>query len=77
MPLRDRTYINSIAELMGYLDVKDRQTLEEHYLSRGLKQYVVGKKVRFKKSEVDRWIDEHNEYQEVEVKMRRKGNDKA
>ncbi len=61
IPLSERPFCIGKAELMGYLGVKSEETLNENYLSKGLRCKLIGRQQYFYKSDIDRFIAEHNE----------------
>ena len=68
VPLSDRTFIIGCGELMGYLGVKSIQTLNSNFIDKGLKPIIVNQVRYWKRATVDKWIEDHNEWQEVEIK---------
>lgn len=68
VPLSDRTFINGTSELMGYLGVDTPEKLNRDYIDKGLyPKYYEGTR-RWRKADVDRWIDEHDQWQSVKVR---------
>jgi len=65
VPLRDRSYIIGDAELMGYTGEETWDSLKKHYLSLGLRPRMRGRKKLYLRAEVDRFIEDHDEWQEV------------
>lgn len=69
VPLSDRTFIVGDDELMGYLGVNSTATLKKSYLDCGLKPTSqIGRTKYYDKKQVDKFIINHNEWQEVKVK---------
>ena len=67
VPLSDRTYIHGDAELMGYTGALTPATLKKNYLDLGLRPRIRGGMKLYKRAEVDQFIEEHDEWQEVHV----------
>lgn len=63
VPVLERTYINGYAELMGYLGVSSQTTLKKNYIDKpdGIRVIRTSGVNRFKRSEVDKWIEDHAE----------------
>ncbi|MBR4564359.1 MAG: hypothetical protein IKO26_07905 [Paludibacteraceae bacterium] len=68
VPLRDRTYIIGYAELMGYVGCKTPESLHAKFISKGLHPISTEGINYWKKEVVDKWIEDHNEYQEPKVR---------
>lgn len=67
VPLSSRTYIHGDAELMGYTGALTPATLKKNYLDLGLRPRIRGGMKLYKRAEVDQFIEEHDEWQEVHV----------
>ena len=72
VPLSDRSYIFGDSELMGYTNEQTLTSLKKHYLDLGLRPRMRGRKKLYLKSEVDKFIEDHDEYQEVSVRPGRR-----
>lgn len=70
VPVNERTFILGDSELMGYVGVDSTITLHKLFLDRGLKPCVIGKKKYYRRTMVDQFIEDHNEWQEVSVRRR-------
>lgn len=68
VPLSDRSYIHGDSELMGYTGEKTWASLKTNYLDLGLRPRIRGRKKLYLKREVDQFIEDHDEYQEVSVR---------
>lgn len=67
VPLSDRSYIHGDAELMGYTGEQTWDSLKKNYLDLGLRPRIRGRKKLYLRREVDQFIEEHDEWQEVHV----------
>lgn len=68
VPINERTYIVGYPELMGYLGVKSIDKLNRDYIDKGLLPQVYASTKRWKRAVVDKFIEDHNEWQEVKVR---------
>jgi hypothetical protein len=68
VPINERTYINGYAELMGYLGVKSKDVLIKDYIEEGLRPKIYKRKNRWRRDVVDKFVEDHDEYQEVSVR---------
>ena len=72
VPLSDRSYIFGDSELMGYTGERTWDALKKNYLDLGLRPRIRGRKKLYLKSEVDKFIEDHDEYQEVSIRPARR-----
>lgn len=63
IPLNERTHIVGYAEMMGYLGGISREKLIRDYINKGLVPQLYANTFRWKRAVVDKWLDEHDEYQ--------------
>lgn len=79
VPLSERSYIVGYAEMCGYLGGISKDKLVRDYINYGLVPKLWKNDYRWKKSDVDKWLDDHDEWQNVEVrpgyKSRRKNKE--
>lgn len=69
VPLSDRTFIIGDQELMGYVGVKSTVTLHELFLDKGLRPASqIGRNKYYRRSAVDKFIEDNSEWQEVHVR---------
>lgn len=69
VPLSDRTFIIGDGELMGYLGVSSVETLNKKFFDKGLRPTSqIGKTKYYAKKQVDAFILQMNEYQEVVIR---------
>lgn len=59
--INERPYLIGKSELMGYLGIKSLDTLHNNYLSKGLRCKLIGRQQYYYKSDIDRFILEHDE----------------
>jgi hypothetical protein len=72
VPLSDRTYITGYAEMCGYLGGISKDKLIADYINEGLIPTLWHNTYRWNKHKVDQWIEDHNEYQQVNVRPGRR-----
>ena len=68
VPINERTFIVGYAELMGYLGIKSKDILVREYIEKGLRPIIYGRVNRWRRDVVDKFIEDHDEYQEVSVR---------
>ena len=71
IPVNERTYITGYSELMGYLNIKSREKLIKDYINEGLLPIVWKGTNRWNRLQVDKWIEDHDETQHVQVRTRK------
>ena len=71
VPVNERTFIIGDAELMGYVGCERTAALQNKFLERGLRpSSQIGKTKYYRRTMVDQFIEDHNEWQEVSVRCR-------
>jgi len=71
VPVNERTFIIGDAELMGYVGCETTAALQKKFLDRGLRpSSQIGKTKYYRRTMVDQFIEDHNEWQEVSVRCR-------
>ena len=71
VPINERTFIIGDAELMGYVGCETTAALKKKFLDRGLRpSSQIGKTKYYRRTMVDQFIEDHNEWQEVSVRCR-------
>ena len=68
VPSNERTFIVGYAELMGYLGIKSKDILVREYIEKGLRPIIYGRVNRWRRDVVDKFVEDHDEYQEVSVR---------
>ena len=68
VPINERTFIVGYAELMGYLGIKSKDILVREYIEKGLRPIRYGRVNRWRRDVVDKFVEDHDEYQEVSVR---------
>lgn len=68
VPISERTFIVGYAELMGYLGIKSKDILVREYIEKGLRPIIYGRVNRWRRDVVDKFVEDHDEYQEVSVR---------
>lgn len=68
VPINERTFIVGYAELMGYLGIKSKDLLVREYIEKGLRPIIYGRVNRWRRDVVDKFVEDHDEYQEVSVR---------
>lgn len=68
VPINERTFIVGYAELMGYLGIKSKDILVREYIEKGLRPIIYGRVNRWRRDVVDKFVEDHDEYQEVSVR---------
>ena len=71
VPINERTFIVGYAELMGYLGIKSKDILVREYIEKGLRPIIYGRVNRWRRDVVDKFVEDHDEYQEVSVRSGR------
>lgn len=69
---RGGIWIVGRAELMGYLGIETYDKVVRDYIDKGLYPNIYENTERWKAPDVDRWIDEHNQFQVPEIKERKR-----
>jgi hypothetical protein len=69
VPVNERTYIHGDSELMGYVGLESWDALKANYLDLGLRPRLRGRKKLYKRAEVDKFIEDNDEWQEVKIKL--------
>ena len=77
VPINERTFIVGYAELMGYLGIKSKDILVREYIEKGLRPIIYGRMNRWRRDVVDRFVEDHDEYQEVSVRPGRRSKKQA
>lgn len=72
VPINERTYIVGYAELMGYLGIKSKDKLIRDYIDKGLRPMIYEHTNRWRRDVVDKFIEDHDEYQDVSVRPGRR-----
>lgn len=77
VPINERTFIVGYAELMGYLGIKSKDILVREYIEKGLRPIIYGHVNRWRRDVVDKFVEDHDEYQEVSVRPGRRSKKQA
>ena len=68
VPINERTFIVGYSELMGYLGIKSKDILVREYIEKGLRPIIYGRVNRWRRDVVDKFVEDHDEYQEVSIR---------
>ncbi len=68
VPVNERTYLVGYSELMGYLGIKSKDKLVRDYIEHGLRPRIYKNTQRWRREDVDKFIEDNDEYQEVRIR---------
>lgn len=73
VPVNERTFIIGDAELMGYVGCETTAALMKKFIDKGLRPTSqIGKTKYYRRTVVDQFIEDHNEFQQVNVRPGRR-----